>query len=125
MSGASEILCLGFVARRDQVPAGAALADQIERCKLACKREGLFVGRARRANEPDVPSEARERGHKGERLDPGDVMHAMQPVRMSGQRALRVGREQHIEAPALRRLRHFNKALEIDPRIHVRIGVTP
>ena len=41
---AAEILRLGFVARGDQVPAAAALADEIERGELARQRERLLIG---------------------------------------------------------------------------------
>jgi len=59
------------------------------------------------------------------RLDPGDVMHAVQPVRMRGPCALGICRKQHIETATFGRLCHLDKALEIDTGIGVRIGMAP
>ena len=100
---AAEILRLRVIGRGDQIPAGAAAADQVERGEAACDMIGLVVGRGRGADEADVLRHRRERGQQRHRIDPGHIGGARQRLAVVALAGQRIGGEQQVEQPALGR----------------------
>ena len=72
---AAEVVRLGVLARGDQVPAGAAVADVVERGELARDVIGLVVGRRRGRDQADALGHHRQRRQQRDRLEMRDELH--------------------------------------------------
>ncbi len=114
---------------RDEIPAGAALADVIERGEFAGEGVGLLVGRRRGRDETDMLGLHRNRRQHRDRLE-----HRRPVGRAAGGEELRlvqlpnadaVGEEDQIEFAALGDLRAHDAVLEVHHRGRPRVGMTP
>ena len=123
---AAEILRFFLLARRDQVPAGAAAADMVEGGELARHVIRLVVARGRGGDEPDMARRAGQRRKQGDRLEIGDVLRrAAQRVNMRLSHADIVGEEDHVELGTLGGLRQLAIVRDIDPGVGLGFLVPP
>src|SRR5215467_10501866 len=74
MSLAIEVAGFGLRPRGDDVPTGAAIADEVERCEFAGKVERLVVSGRSRGDEADVLRHDRQRGEQRKRLHLDDLV---------------------------------------------------
>jgi hypothetical protein len=110
----------------DDVPAGAAAADVVDRGELARDLEGKVVAGGGGADEADVLRPGRQRGHQRERLKVGDVLrHTSDDLRWSLAHDLVVGEEDRVEAGSLGRLGQVDVVSEVHPRVRCRPRMTP
>ena len=117
---------LGRLAGGDEVPAGAAAADVIERGELARDVVRLVVARRRRADETDALGHHGERRQQRDRLEVGDVLHrAALRLDVGLADGDAVGEEDHVELGALRGLRDLDVMLEIDAGVGLRPRMAP
>ena len=127
--GRKFLRLLGLLVRAegDQVPAAAALADQIERGELTRQRERLrrkpvlAVQTSPMLRVKPASAAIRANGSIRRRRNAcGAVRRGWWSMHSACQPENIMSKQ-----PALRRLGHFHNALEVDVGVRVRIGVTP
>ena len=122
----AEIQRLGGGERGDQVPAGAAVADLVERREEARHRERLVIGRRHGGDEADALGDHRERAEQGERLEPRARAGSAPDVDVVGAEGrVGVGGEQEIELAALGGAGDLRILLDAQPRPGIDVGVAP
>jgi hypothetical protein len=120
MLGLAEVLGRAFQPGGDDVPAGAAAADVVQRGELAGHVEGLGIGDAERGHQADVL------GHRGQGRQDGDRLEAVQIVRAGlGVDRQAVGDEQEVELALLGQLGGAAVVLEIGAGAGLGVGMTP
>ncbi|MNS51517.1 hypothetical protein D3C72_841970 [compost metagenome] len=100
------------VATGDHVPAGAALADKVQRGEAAGDVEGFVVGSGQGADQADVACAYRQRRKQGQRLQTVEVMG-----RRAGGDVLAVDDEHQVEQ------RRLGLAGDVDVPVDVDAGV--
>ncbi len=129
MLGAAEVERVVRIGRRHDVPAGAALAQVIERGVAARQRIGLVVGRGRRRQEADVLRELRHRRHHQDRIEHrravGGTVGGEQRRLVHLAHRVAVGQEQEVEQAALGRLRRLDRVIEVHDVVGPGVLVTP
>src|SRR3546814_5630802 len=65
----AEVLRILGIGSSDDVPAGPAVAQMVQRGELAGKQERLLIGRVRGGNEADMPGVWSQRGQEGDRRE--------------------------------------------------------
>ena len=103
----------------DDVPAGAAIADVIERGEAAGDMVGLIEGGRSRRDQPDMFGHGRQCRQQRERLERGDGVAALQRIDRHVQHREMVGHEEGVELSGLQ----FPDQL-LDMR-KIEIGVRP
>ena len=124
----AEVLRLVFRPRCDDVPAGTAVADQIQRGKLARQVIRLVVRRGRRRHQTDMPRDHGERRQQRHRLHldhvrAGAAQRAGRIVALADAGA--VGEEDQIELAALGDLRIAHIMLDMQRAIGWYIRMAP
>ena len=104
----------------DDVPAGAAAADVVERGEPAGHVERLVVGRGQRADQADVAGVHGERGQQRQRLEPVEVV-----VRRVGRDELAVDDEDVVELGRLGLLGAGDVPADVDAGVAGDLGVEP
>jgi hypothetical protein len=111
---AAEILGILDILRGDEVPAGAAATQVIQRGELAGDNEGFFVAGGRRRHEADPAGVLGNGGKQRHRLEHrGSVGRAVggeQGGLVHLAHTIAVGQEHHVDAAALGDLRHLDHA---------------
>src|SRR3546814_15170372 len=65
----AEVLRILGIGSSDDVPAGPAVAQMVQRGELAGKQERPLIGRVRGGNEADLPGVLSQRGQEGAGLE--------------------------------------------------------
>ena len=124
--GASEVARFHRLDRRDAVPAGAAVADVVERGEFAGDVIGLVVGRRCRRHQADAIRHARERRQQRQRLQVGNELHgAAERVHVRFARRHAVRQKDHVELGALGGLGDLDIVPDVDVGIDLRAWVPP
>src|SRR3546814_1924255 len=113
----AEVLRILGIGSSDDVPAGPAVAQMVQRGELAGKQERLLIGRVRGGNEADMPGVLSQRGQEGDRLEHrrarrrDDRLEHLRIVHVMDAQA--VGKENPVELAALGRLRSEEPTSEL------------
>src|SRR5215831_3017985 len=125
---AIEVAGFGLRPRCDDVPTGAAIADEVECCKFAGKVERLVVGGRSRGDEADVLRHDGQRGQERKRLHLDDL------VARARQRSARnialpdadaIGKEDEIALAVLGQLRAARVMFEAQRAVGWHVGMAP
>ena len=90
-----------------------------------CGQRLVPVEPIKRADQADVLGDGGQCRHHRERLDPGYVSEMPRVLHVVGGNARRIGKEQHVEQPALSGLRQLQEAREIPAGIDPGIRMPP
>jgi len=122
----AEIERLGGGKRSDEIPAGAALADLVERGEEARDGERLVIGRRHGGDEADALRHRGERAEQGQRLEPGGRALANPGFHVVGaEGGVGVRREQEVELAALGGAGDLDVMREIELGMGVGVGIAP
>ena len=113
------------VGGRDQVPAGAAVADVVERGEFAGDVVGVVVGGRCGGDQAEPLGDHRERGQQGERVERGDGGAALERGHRHVQHGEMVGHEEGVELAALEGLREALEVGEVEIGVGERARVAP
>ena len=126
MAVAVEVQRFGGGERGDEVPAGAAVADLVERGEEARHVIGLEIGRGHGGDEADLLRHDGERAQQGQRLEPrgrGGAAPGLDVVGAEGR--VGVGGEQQVELAALGGAGDLGEMLERLARVNVDVRIAP
>ena len=120
-----EVLRLRFRARRHEIPARAAAAQMIERCKFAREIVRLVERGRYGRDQSDVARDDRERRQERQRLEVIGACGAREgrEVRIADTDA--IGEEDRVELRALGDLRELRVMREVEAAVGSCIGMTP
>ena len=121
----AEIQCRVGVRGGDDVPAGAAAAEMVERGEAP----GDVIGRVESGrgggDEADMLGRARERREERERLEGGHRVAALQGLDRHVEHRQMVGHEEGVELARLQLLRQALQQREVEIRIGRGAGIAP
>ncbi len=109
----------------DDVPAGAAAADMVERGEAARHVVGRIEGCRASGDEPDALCYRRERRQQRERLERGHGMTALERVERHVEHGHVVGHEEGVELAGLKLPGEALQVPEIEVRIGIGAGIAP
>lgn len=121
---AIEVLRRQVARRGHDIPAGAALRDQVQRGELAGSRIGLFVGGRGRGDKAEMGGEGRKGGEQRHRFEAGDAGIAAFACSTETD-SQSVGQEIGIEEPALCRQGETFVKLETGRAVGRLVGMPP
>ena len=116
--------CVG-VGGGNQVPAGTAAADVVERREAPGDQVGRLESRRGGRDQPEIFSHHRERRQQGQWIERGDGRAVLQRGHRHVEHGQMVGHEKGVEPAALEGLRKADQMPEIEIGIGVSAGITP
>ncbi len=109
----------------DDVPAGAAAADMVQRREAAGDVIGLVEGGRCGGDQADPLGHGGERREQGERFERGDGVAALQRIDRHVQHGQMVGHEERVKFSTFQRLDETFEMRQVEIRVRKRAGVAP
>ena len=125
MLGQPEIERRVGVRGGDQVPAGAAAADMVERGEAPGDRVGRLEGRRGGGDQPEMLGHHRQYRQQGQRVERGHRGAALQRRHRHVEHGQMVGHEPRVEPAALQILREADQVLQVEIGVGIGAGIAP
>ena len=109
----------------DQVPAGAAAADMVERGKAAGDHIGRLEGRRGGGDQPQMLGAHRQHRQQGQGIERGHRGAALQRGHRHVEDRQMVGHEPRVEAALLQLLGEADQVLQVEVGVGVGAGIAP
>ena len=113
------------IGRGDDVPAGAAAADMVERGEAAGDVIGRVEGRRCGGDQADMVGDGGQRRQQRERLERGHRVAAPQRLDRHVEHGQMVGHEEGVELRRLQRLREALQMREVEVGVGIGAGIAP
>ncbi|GJE72971.1 hypothetical protein CHKEEEPN_4532 [Methylorubrum podarium] len=125
MRVAAEVQRLVGIAGGDEVPAGPAPRDVVERGELAGDVVGLVVGGGGGGDQPDPLRHHGQRRQQRQRIERGDGGRALQRLHRHVHHRQMVGHEEGVELGRLQGSGEAHEVVEVEVRVRKAAGIAP